>query len=72
VAAFWLKKFGGVENVNADMIYTCYKSAPWPAGFNDWNQTFHNLVHDETMRRVGKGEFTINPTGEHLVETGNA
>jgi hypothetical protein len=47
VAAFWLKKFGSVENVNADMIYTCYKSAPWPAGFNDWNQTFHNLVHDD-------------------------
>lgn len=71
VAAYWLKKFGAVENVNADMIYTCYKTAPWPAGFNDWTQTFHNLVNVELMRRVGKGEFAINPTGEHQVETGN-
>jgi hypothetical protein len=70
VAAYWLKKFGGTATVTADMIYTCYKTAPWPAGFNDWNQTFHNLVNVELMRRVGKGEFAINPTGEHQVDNG--
>jgi hypothetical protein len=72
VAAYWLKKFGGVENVSADMVYTCYKSAPWSAGFNDWSQTFHNLVHAELMRKVGKGEFAINPTGEHQVDNPTA
>lgn len=72
VAAYWLKKFGNTATVTADMVYTCYKTAPWPAGFNNWDQTFRNLVHDELMRRVGKGEFAINPTGEHQVESGNA
>ena len=72
VAAYWLKKFGNTATVTADMVYTCYKTAPWPAGFNDWSQTFHNLVHAELMRKVGKGEFAINPTGEHQVENGNA
>lgn len=72
VAAYWLKKYGNTATVTADMVYTCYKTAPWPAGFNDWSQTFHNLVHAELMRKVGKGEFAINPTGEHQVENGNA
>ena len=72
VAAYWLKKFGNTATVTADMVYTLYKTAPWPAGFNDWSQTFHNLVHAELMRKVGKGEFAINPTGEHQVENGNA
>jgi hypothetical protein len=72
VAAYWLKKYGNTVTVTADMVYTCYKTAPWPAGFNDWSQTFHNLVHAELMRKVGKGEFAINPTGEHQVESGNA
>lgn len=72
VAAYWLKRFGNTATVTADMVYTCYKTAPWPAGFNDWSQTFHNLVHAELMRKVGKGEFAINPTGEHQVESGNA
>jgi hypothetical protein len=72
VAAYWLKKFGNTATVTADMVYTCYKAAPWPAGFNDWDQTFRNLVYAELMRKVGKGEFAINPTGEHQVENGNA
>ena len=71
-AAYWLKKNANSPTVTADKIYTCFKTAPWPAGFNDWTQTFHNLVYDELMRRVGKGEFAINPTGEHQVETSNA
>ena len=68
VAASWLKEHGNCPTVNADKIYTCYKTAEWPSGFNDWNQTFHNLVFSEQMRKVGKGEFAINPTGEHDVK----
>src|SRR6266700_2502708 len=71
VAAYWLKEHGNSPTVTADKIYTCYKTANWSAGFNDWSQTFHNLVHAEYMRKVGKGEFAINPTGEHLVKKGN-
>lgn len=73
VAAYWLKEFGHCPIVNADKIYTCYKTAQWPAGFNDWSQTFHNLVHAELMRKTGnKGEFAINPTGEEAVRNPKA
>jgi hypothetical protein len=49
--------------VNADKIYTCFKMAPWPTPFNNWAQTFHNLVHTEHMRKVGTAEFAINSLG---------
>jgi hypothetical protein len=67
VAAYWLKEHGGQENVNADKIYTCFKTAGWPTDFNDWRATFDNLVHGEHMRKVAKGEFAINPLGESAV-----
>jgi hypothetical protein len=70
-AAYWLKEFGDCPTVNADKIYTCYKTAEWSVGFNDWSQTFHNLVYNEFMRKTGKGEFAINPTGEAVVKKGN-
>lgn len=54
VAAYWLKEYGYNPEVNADKMYTCYKTAEWPSGFNDWSQTFHNLVHSEHMRKVAK------------------
>jgi hypothetical protein len=67
-AAYWLQEFGNCPSVNADKVYTCYKTAEWSVGFNDWAQTFHNLVFSEQMRKVGKGEFAINPTGEEVVK----
>lgn len=67
-AAYWLKEVGKCPTVNADKIYTCYKTAEWSVGFNDWAQTFHNLVFTEHMRKVAKGEFAINPTGEEVVK----
>jgi hypothetical protein len=70
VAAYWLKVHGDSPTVNADKVYTCFKTANWPTPFNDWAQTFHNLVHSEHMRKVGKAEFAINSIGEDAVSNG--
>ncbi len=71
VASYWLKENGVSATVNADKIYSCYKNAGWSIGFNDWGQTFHNLVHSEHMRKAGTpGEFAINPLGEDAVTKG--
>jgi hypothetical protein len=67
VATYWLKERGDSPTANADKVYTCFKTAGWSTGFNDWNQPFHNLVHSEHLRKVGTGEFAINPLGEGAV-----
>ncbi len=69
-AMFWLKETNGTPMVNMDGIYTFFKTAGWSVGFNDWNQTFHNLLHEDLIRKgAGKGEYTINPTGEDVVKS---
>lgn len=71
VATYRLKEQGGSPTVNANKIYTCFKTAGWSTGFNDWNQTFHNLVYSEHLRKLETtGEFAINPLGEDAVTTG--
>jgi len=70
VATYWLREHGDSPTVNANKIYTCFKTAGWSTGFNDWNQTFHNLVHSEHLRKAGNGEFAINPLGEDAVTKG--
>jgi hypothetical protein len=68
VAAYWLKD-NGHFTANANKVYTLFKTAGWSTGFNDWNQTFHNLVHKEYMRREGD-EWSLNPLGEDAVNKG--
>ena len=70
VATYWLREHGGSPTVNADKIYTCFRNAPWPLGFTDWRAPFDSLVHTEHMRKVGVGEFAINPPGEEAVTKG--
>lgn len=70
VAALWLKENTDSPNVNADKIYTCFKTAGWSVGFNDWRAPFDNLVHTDHMRKVTPGEFAINPLGEDAVNSG--
>lgn len=69
VAAYWLKEYGNAPTVNADKIFTGYKTAGWSIGFNDWGQTFHNLVYTKHMRKEGK-EYALNPLGEDAVTKG--
>jgi hypothetical protein len=69
-AMYWLKEVNGTPMINIDAVYTFYKTAGWSVGFNDWAQPFHNLVHDDLIRKGDvKGEFTINPTGEDVVKS---
>jgi hypothetical protein len=69
VASFWLKEYGGVPAVNADKIYSCFKTAGWSVAFADWGQPFHNLVHTDQMRKTGTaGEFSITTVGEGALE----
>lgn len=68
VAAYWLKEFGDNPTVNADKIYTCFKTAGWPTNFNNFDQPFYNLVHSDHMRKEGTGEYAINPLGEDAVK----
>jgi hypothetical protein len=70
VAALWLKENANSATVNADKIYTCFKTAGWSVGFNDWRAPFDNLVHTEQMRKITPGEFAINPLGEDTVNSG--
>ena len=70
VATYWLKEKGDSPTVNANKIYTAFKTAGWSTGFNDWSQPFHNLVYSEHLRKVGEGEFAINPLGEDAVTKG--
>lgn len=68
VATYWLKECGGSPTVTADKMYTCFKNAGWPTNFNDWRGAFDSLVYVEDFRKVGVGEFAINPTGENKVK----
>lgn len=70
VATYWLKENGDSPTVNANKIYTAFKTAGWSTGFNDWTQTFRNLVYTEHLRKAGNGEFAINPLGEDAVTKG--
>jgi hypothetical protein len=67
VCAFWLKEYGGQPTVNQDKVFTLFKTAGWSVGFNNWRAPFDNLVHSSHMRKVGVGEFAINPPGEDEV-----
>ncbi|MFZ0640641.1 MAG: hypothetical protein WA020_03505 [Candidatus Acidiferrales bacterium] len=67
VGTYWLKEQGGSPTVNANKIYTCFKTAGWPMNFTDWMQTFHNLVHSSHLSKQGNGEFAITPLGEDSV-----
>lgn len=68
VATLWLKEYGGQPTVNADKMYSCFRTAGWPVGFADWGQTFHNLVHSDHLRKATTtGEFSITTIGEGLL-----
>jgi hypothetical protein len=64
VASCWVKEHGKQETINADKVYTCYKTAGWPVGINDWDVNFRNHVKANRMRRVNPGEYVITPLGE--------
>jgi hypothetical protein len=64
ISAMWLKEHGKQESVNANKIYTCYKTLNWPTAINDWDVNLRNHVRANRMRRISPGEYTITPLGE--------
>lgn len=72
VASYWLKEHGGHEVVNADMVFTCYRTAGWPTNVRDWDANFRAHVRTDKMRRIKAGEYKITPVGEDSVRKGDA
>jgi hypothetical protein len=70
-AAMWLKEHGNSPTINADKVYTCYKTASWPLGINDWDSNFRGAVKRDLMRRVSPGEYAITPIGEAALQKGD-
>ena len=68
VAAMWMRDHGNKTSVNTDVMYTCYRTAGWPLGINDWDQTFRSLVQNDWMRRVSPGEYGITHIGEAALQ----
>jgi len=69
VAAFWLKEYGGHPTVNADKVYSAFRTAGWSVAFPDWSQPFRNLVHSDYMRKgANAGEYSITTVGEGMLE----
>jgi hypothetical protein len=72
VAALWLRDHAGHPSANIDQMYSCFRTAGWPVGFNDWRAPFDNLVYSKHMRKTGTGEFAITTLGEGLLQTPEA
>jgi hypothetical protein len=64
VAALWLKEHGNSPTINADKVYTCYKTAGWPLRITDWDVNFRSQVKASKMQRVSPKEYAITPLGE--------
>ena len=68
IAAIWMRDHGNRASVNTDVMYTCYRTAGWPLGLTDWDQTFRSLVQNDWMRRVSPGEYSITHIGEAALQ----
>lgn len=72
VGAYWMKHHGSQNTVNADQMYTIYRTVGWQPNINDWDSNFRSLVKANKLRRVSPGEYTITPIGEADIEDGEA
>jgi hypothetical protein len=63
IAAAWLKEHRGIDAVNADHIYTCYKSMEWPANVPDFAQPLRELKFQHLFDQPARGMYAINHIG---------
>lgn len=68
LAAMWLCSVKRKGTVNIDQVFTCYRTAGWPANIRDWDSIFRNSVKQNWMRRVSSGEYVMNPLGEDALK----
>jgi len=69
VATAWLKDYGGVNEVTANHMFTCYKIAGWTPHPNSYYTTLNDLRHKQKSLDKGSaaGTYRINLHGENLV-----
>jgi hypothetical protein len=63
IAAAWLKEHRGIDAVNADHIYTCYKSMKWSANVPDFAQPLRELKFKNYFDQPARGMYAINHIG---------
>lgn len=65
--ATWFKRFGGLDTITADHVYTGYRAMGWTSDAADMSQPFRDL---KKLGRgdVKKGAFSINHIGEGVVD----
>ena len=68
VSAKWLKDHAGRASIDVNEVFTCYKTAGWPATIGDWDGAFRTLKKADKVRRADGGGYAITPLGENDVE----
>lgn len=71
LAAKWLRDHGNSPTINADKVYTLFRTAGWPVGIKDWDANFRAAVGRDYMQRKGQGEYILTPVGEDALQTGD-
>ena len=68
LSAYWLKENLGIECVNMNHIFTCYKKMGRSTNIRDFSQPLRDLARNNTNGEVKDGSFTINLIGGGVVE----
>ena len=63
MVATWFKLHRGVDAINADHVYTCYRKVKWPTNIPDFVQPLRNLKFKKLMDQKEKGLYAINHLG---------
>jgi hypothetical protein len=63
MVAAWFKEHRGINAITADHVYTCFRTANWSVGIEDFGQPLRRLRADQLMGGDAKGGFVINHIG---------
>jgi hypothetical protein len=68
LSAYWLKENRGIESVNMNHVYSCYRKMGWNAAMRDFSQPLRDLARNNAHGEFKDGSFTINLLGAGVVE----
>lgn len=68
IAAAWLKEHRGIDAVNQDHIYTCYRKLDWPTNIADFAQPLRELKTRKFFTTPERGMYAINHIGLDAVK----
>jgi hypothetical protein len=68
LSAYWLKENLGIESVNMNHIYTCYRKMGWNTNMRDFAQPLRDLARNNANGEFKDGSFMINLMGGGVVE----